>query len=97
MLGASGAIYGLIGLLLFMRLNEELEPVGLKLVPQAFARFFRNNVAFLLLLGVGGLLAGFSRGVAWEAHLGGFLLGFSIGPWILPVRTSASCAKKAKG
>jgi membrane associated rhomboid family serine protease len=84
MIGASGAIYGLVGLLLTIRLIEEVEPVKAAMIPHAFGQFVQNNWVFLLLLLVGAVLAGLSGGVAWEAHLGGFLLGLCIGPWLLP-------------
>lgn len=84
MIGASGAIYGLVGLLLGMRLIEELELVELRALPGALAVFVRNNLLFLALLLIGGGLAGLGGQVAWEAHLGGFLFGLCVGPWLLP-------------
>lgn len=91
MIGASGAIYGLLGLLLIIRLIEEVEPVEARFIPQAISEFFKNNLVFLLLLLIAGVLAGFSGGIAWEAHLGGFLFGLGIGPWLLPpVATQAT-------
>ena len=84
MIGASGAIYGLVGLLLGIRLIEELEDVELRKLPVALVSFVKDNWFFLTLLLVGGALAGIGRGVAWEAHAGGFLFGLSIGPWLLP-------------
>jgi membrane associated rhomboid family serine protease len=84
MIGASGAIYGLVGLLLGIRLVEELEPVPLSQLSGAARQFVLDNAGFLLLLLVGGALAGASARVAWEAHLGGFLFGLSLGPWLLP-------------
>lgn len=87
MIGASGAIYGLVGLLLFMRLGEELDPVELWMIPHALVDFLHNNVFFLLLLLISAVLAGLSGGVAWEAHLGGFLFGLCIGPWLVPPAT----------
>jgi membrane associated rhomboid family serine protease len=44
----------------------------------------RNNLFFLGLLVLGGLLAGIGGGVAWEAHAGGFLFGLCVGPWLVP-------------
>ena len=85
MIGASGAIYGLVGLLLSIRLIEEVEPVKFSKIPEALARFIENNLFFLMLLLIGGVLAGTARGVAWEAHLGGFLFGLCVGPWLLPL------------
>lgn len=84
MIGASGAIYGLVGLLLGMRLIEELELVQLRKLPAALAVFVKNNLPFLMLLLIGGALAGIGGQVAWEAHLGGFLFGLCVGPWLLP-------------
>ncbi len=87
MIGASGAIYGLVGLLLGIRLIEELEDVELARLPGAVALFVRNNLLFLMLLLIGGVLAGIGSSVAWEAHLGGFLFGLCVGPWLLPIRS----------
>jgi membrane associated rhomboid family serine protease len=84
MIGASGAIYGLLGLLLSSRLNDELDVAGIRMVPHALWYFVRNNLIFLLLLVIVALLTGFSGGVAWEAHLGGFMFGFCFGPWLFP-------------
>ena len=84
MIGASGAIYGLVGLLLGIRLIEELEQVELAKLPVALVSFVKDNLFFLALLLVGGALAGIGSSVAWEAHAGGFLFGLSVGPWLLP-------------
>lgn len=84
MIGASGAIYALVGLLLGIRLIEEVEFAELRNLHHSLAEFVRSNVSFLILLLVGAVLAGAGGGVAWEAHLGGFMMGFCIGPWLLP-------------
>ena len=84
MIGASGAIYGVVGLLVFMLLSEELDPAQDGEIPSAVTEFLRRNLFFLLLLLMSSVLAGLSGGIAWEAHLGGFFFGFCIGPWIVP-------------
>lgn len=90
MIGASGAIYGLMGLLLGIRLLEELEEVRLADLPIELIEFIRNNLWFLALLVIGGTLASLGGTVAWEAHLGGFLAGLAVGPWLLPYTRTAS-------
>jgi membrane associated rhomboid family serine protease len=84
MVGASGAVYGLMGLLLGMRLIEEVELSQAFRLPGALLRFAKNNLFFIALLLISGLLAGLSARVAWEAHAGGFMFGLCIGPWVLP-------------
>ena len=98
MVGASGAIYGLVGLLLGIRLIEELEDVALPRLPIALASFVRDNLFFVGLLIVGGALAGIGSQVAWEAHAGGFLFGLAVGPWLLPtLRGEIGRARPASG
>lgn len=84
LIGASGAVYGLLGLLLFIRLSEELDPVPRRKYPQAMVAFVSNNRTFLLILIIGAVLSGFSSRMSWEAHAGGFLLGACLGPWLSP-------------
>ena len=85
LIGAYGAIYGLIGLLLGMRLTEDLERVSLRRLPCALWCFVRSNSWFLGFILLGALLGSFSARIAWEAHLGGFLCGLCAGPWLLPL------------
>jgi membrane associated rhomboid family serine protease len=84
LIGASGAIYGLIGLLLTVRLIDEVELVRFRQLPIAFGRFLNNNRLFLALLIIGAVLAGTSARIASEAHLGGLLGGIGIASWLLP-------------
>lgn len=84
LIGASGGVYGLLGLLLFIRLSEELDPVPRKSYPRAIVAFVLNNRTFLLILIIGAALSGFSSRMSWEAHVGGFLLGACLGPWLSP-------------
>ncbi len=73
MIGASGAGFGFLGLWQYweararLRLRLSLRPVWSVVIALALA-----NVA---------LLVAFNGGLAWQAHLGGFLAGIALGPW----------------
>ena len=85
MLGASGALYGLIGLLL--RLPPEPGPLLSLRTPrmrQAVIALIKDNLWLCALLVLPALLFGAQAGLAWEAHLGGFLFGLFVGPRLLP-------------
>lgn len=85
MLGASGAICAVIGLLL--RLPGEghkLHPIRSERTQQAAKWFIKSNLLLIAILTVPALLMGRGGGVAWEAHLGGLLFGFFLGPMLLP-------------
>jgi len=74
--GASGAISGLIGLL--SRLSDEhkgLVPLFSAEMGRRFWHFVRANLWLVLLFTVPVVLFGGGGGIAWEAHLGGFLAG----------------------
>jgi membrane associated rhomboid family serine protease len=68
LVGASGAIYALGGLLLVMRPNARVITFPIPIPMPLW-------VAIL----VGFLLVAFLPGVAWQAHLGGILFGTAIG------------------
>jgi membrane associated rhomboid family serine protease len=87
MLGASGAIYGLLGVLL--RLTHEgdaLVPMRSRAMWRATEEFVKDNLFLFVLLTLPHLLAGKEGGVAWEAHLGGILFGVLIAPYVLVPR-----------
>jgi membrane associated rhomboid family serine protease len=85
MLGASGAIYGLLGLLLRSPLsNHPLLPLRSPEMVAIIKTFVKDNLFLILLLTVPAMLQGKSGGVAWEAHLGGFLFGLLFAPYLLP-------------
>lgn len=90
MVGASGAIYGLLGLLI------RLPPEGERLMPVLSQRtkrivigLVKSNIWLIVILAVLPILFGQSAGLAWEAHLGGFLFGLLVGPILLPRATVA--------
>jgi membrane associated rhomboid family serine protease len=88
MVGASGALYGLVGLLIRLPASGEallslrsarIRRIGWSLV--------RENIFLFALLALMAWESGSAGGLAWEAHLGGFLFGFFIGPKFLPRTT----------
>lgn len=85
MMGASGALYGLLGL--FVRLpsgdgallslrSGKIRRIGWNLV--------RQNIFLFVVLALMAWSSGGLGGLAWEAHLGGFLFGLIAGPKFLP-------------
>ena len=83
--GASGAVFGFVGLL--ARLPRSHGPVAAehyqRVRPLTGDLVLRT--AFLLaIISVPGILSPGFMGIAWEAHLGGFLVGFLLGPLLLP-------------
>jgi len=84
MLGASGAIYGLLGLLLRSPSQQgNLAPLWSPELRRGAVEFVKTNFLMFLYLTVPAMIAGQSGGVAWEAHLGGFLFGLIAAPVFL--------------
>ena len=83
MLGASGAIYGLLGFLVRAPFHKELISFRSVSMFSAAKRLIAENLVLILLFTVPLLLAGKEGGIAWEAHLGGFLVGLLIAPYVV--------------
>ncbi|WAT16797.1 rhomboid family intramembrane serine protease [Aurantiacibacter sp. MUD11] len=84
MVGASGAISGLIGL------AARLHSSGAGLIPMSSRQlwlriwdFVKANLLLIALITVPILLTGGQGGIAWEAHLGGFLVGMLGARWFV--------------
>ena len=82
--GASGAICGLVGLVSRFQADQHalLEIRSREFGERAWG-FIKANIVLIALFTLPILLIGGSGGVAWEAHLGGFLFGMFLGPRFL--------------
>ena len=74
MIGASGAVFGFLGLWLYWDFTRRRR-LGLQITPVL------KTVVGLIAANVLIYFA-FSGTLAWEAHLGGFVAGFAVGPLI---------------
>lgn len=85
MVGASGAICGLWGATARIGLDGRFIPILSRNVWREVKAFARMNlVLFLILFVYARLMHGGVGGLAWEAHLGGFLFGLLTMPLIAP-------------
>lgn len=98
MVGASGALYGLLGTL--VRLPKDESPMarmdrnhGWRLTKE----FVRDNGWMFVALTLPNILMGREGGVAWEAHLGGFLFGLIAAPIFFRAALPDKSASLAEG
>lgn len=85
MLGASGAICAIWGLL--ARIDPAGGPdkaLGSSHALRVMRDFIISNAILVLLVNGLATAAGAAGGIAWEAHLGGFLFGLLLGPLFVP-------------
>jgi membrane associated rhomboid family serine protease len=85
MLGASGALFGILGAL--ARVHPATgEVVAVRSVRTwSLAKIFvQNHLVLFALVLIVALLTGAVQGLAWQAHLGGMLFGFFAAPMYLP-------------
>jgi membrane associated rhomboid family serine protease len=85
MLGASGALYGLLGLLIRLPVDgEDLVSLKSRSIRRTSWNLIKENAFLFALLAVMAWVSGTAGGLAWEAHVGGFLFGLIVGPKMLP-------------
>ncbi|MFC3441984.1 rhomboid family intramembrane serine protease [Sphingobium rhizovicinum] len=84
MLGASGAIFGLIGLIVrFPAVNFPPIPLWSRDMASATIDIVKSHFWLLLIFTLPSLLTNRSGGLAWEAHLGGFIAGLLLSPVLI--------------
>ncbi|MFN4097784.1 MAG: rhomboid family intramembrane serine protease [Sphingomonas sp.] len=85
MVGASGGIYGLIAMLLRTRPDGgPILAIRSKKIRRTGWALVKENAFLFLLLALMSWFGDAAIGLAWEAHLGGFLFGLLAGPWFVP-------------
>lgn len=85
MLGASGAIFGLVAALARVHpVTGDSTPIVSSRTWQLAGFFTLNHAALFVLLGLLAFFWGKVAIVAWEAHLGGAIFGFLLAPLFLP-------------
>jgi len=90
MIGASGALYGLLGLLIRAPADgQAVLSVKSRRIRRVGWVLVKQNVFLFVLLAMMAWSNGTAGGLAWEAHLGGFLFGLLVGPQLLPRASGA--------
>jgi membrane associated rhomboid family serine protease len=92
MVGASGAICGLWGAATRFDPEGGVASLTSRRVREQVVAFVKMNVILFLVLFALVWLSGGVGGLAWEAHLGGFLFGLLAGPRLAPRTAAAAVA-----
>lgn len=92
MVGASGAICGLWGAAARFDPEGGVAALTSRRVREQAVAFLKMNVILFLILLVIVRLSGGIGGLAWEAHVGGFLVGLLLGPRLAPQRAPEAAA-----
>lgn len=90
MVGASGAISGLLGAYLMLSPRQRVQisvPIGLIFYPVRIAAVWAAGAWFAMQLLSAATITPDSPGVAWWAHVGGFLAGMALAPFLKTMRT----------
>ncbi|WP_339933052.1 rhomboid family intramembrane serine protease [uncultured Brevundimonas sp.] len=85
MVGASGAIFGLWGAVGRIRADGSMAPLRSRRVrDEVLQVLLLNLVVYGLVFILTQIEDGGFGGIAWEAHIGGFLFGLLVMPWLAP-------------
>jgi membrane associated rhomboid family serine protease len=90
MVGASGAICGLWGAAARIGADGAFVPIRSPQVWRQIKAFAVNNAVLFGIIFILVLMSGGKGGLAWEAHLGGFVFGLLAMPWLAPPAKAAS-------
>ena len=84
LVGASGGLFAFVGMLARTpKQHGDLAPLFSAETKAAARDFLKENGWLVAIFTLPMLLAGREGGVAWEAHLGGFLFGLLSAPWFV--------------
>jgi membrane associated rhomboid family serine protease len=79
-IGASGAVFAMIGLMARLPMSDTYAPVGRAAIRPLTGDLLWRNLLLIAILTAPSLMIPRFMGIAWEAHLAGFLFGFFAGP-----------------
>ena len=89
LVGASGGLFAVVGMLARTPTQHgALAPLFSAETKAAAQDFVKNNIWLVIIFTLPLLIAGQEGGLAWEAHLGGFLFGLLSAPWFVRPTTN---------